>query len=369
MRHGVGQCGQPVSTHRPSGAYWFMPSLASPSCLLTHSDVDGSRLSPAAWQQVIALVPPDAVVLELGARYGTTSCALAKATANSGRVVSVEPDSRVIASLLANREMHECNVAVVNGTVSSEDLTFVRIRSEDSAGYAMRTARAGRNATPTVSGPAHISNMAFEEVEKRLGHRIDTVLIDCEGCIGTVDERLLWQARLLIVEEDMPNTITRHGRRGYKGWSSDFRDHGFVQVWRSADTYGLLKHKGLRVQYTAWARNEAAVLGHTMGDACVPFARQNNLTARQLECLPILPSSSTLTAATRAGAKQGLPSGAEQLSKRTGDTHAAQRPGASEAVAHDNGASYKNAFYAASGVSVGLTIGFLLGQKKGQMTD
>ena len=128
MRHGVGQCGQPVSTHRPSGAYWFMPSLASPSCLLTHSDVDGSRLSPAAWQQVIALVPPDAVVLELGARYGTTSCALAKATANSGRVVSVEPDSRVIASLLANREMHECNVAVVNGTVSSEDLTFVRIR-------------------------------------------------------------------------------------------------------------------------------------------------------------------------------------------------------------------------------------------------
>ena len=232
------------------------------------------------WLQVTALVPPDAVVLELGARYGTTSCRIAQATHNSGRVVSVEPDGRVIANILANREKHQCNVAVVNGTVSAGTLTFVRIRSEHTAaGYAMRTVRA--------ASPSTISNLPFQEVEKLLGHRFNTVLIDCEGCISTVDEQLLWQARLLILEEDMPSTVVRHGKRGYKGWHSDFRQHGFVQVWRSADTYGLGKG-GTAVQYTAWARGEDAVLSRSLGDSCVPFARQNNFTVTQLRCKPII---------------------------------------------------------------------------------
>ena len=40
------------------------------------------------WMMVRALVRPHHRVLELGARYGTTSCALARATQNSGRVVA-----------------------------------------------------------------------------------------------------------------------------------------------------------------------------------------------------------------------------------------------------------------------------------------
>ena len=42
-----------------------------------------------------ALVPPDAVVLEVGARYGTTACMLALKTNNSGNVVSVDPDPHI----------------------------------------------------------------------------------------------------------------------------------------------------------------------------------------------------------------------------------------------------------------------------------
>jgi hypothetical protein len=85
----------------------------------------------------------------------------------------------------------------------------------------------------------------------------------------------------------MPSTVIRHGKRGYKGWHSDFRQHGFVQVWRSADTYGLGKG-GTAVQYTAWARGEEAVLSRSLGDSCVPFARQNNFTVTQLRCKPII---------------------------------------------------------------------------------
>ena len=47
------------------------------------------------WVLVEALVSPSHTVLELGARFGTTSCALARATGNSGRVVAVEPDASV----------------------------------------------------------------------------------------------------------------------------------------------------------------------------------------------------------------------------------------------------------------------------------
>ena len=53
------------------------------------------------WVAVEALVPPDATVLEFGARYGTTSCWLAHATRNSGRVVAVEPAARVHEALQA----------------------------------------------------------------------------------------------------------------------------------------------------------------------------------------------------------------------------------------------------------------------------
>ena len=47
------------------------------------------------WQLVNALVRPEDTVLELGARFGTTSCVLSKLTGNAGRVVAVEPDRSV----------------------------------------------------------------------------------------------------------------------------------------------------------------------------------------------------------------------------------------------------------------------------------
>ena len=46
------------------------------------------------WQLVRGLVRPANAVLELGGRFGTTSCVLAQQTGNSGRVVTVEPDPK-----------------------------------------------------------------------------------------------------------------------------------------------------------------------------------------------------------------------------------------------------------------------------------
>ena len=60
------------------------------------------------WQLVKAFVRPENMVLELGARLGTTSCVLAQQTGNTGRVVSVEPDTKAHRPLLRNRARHVC---------------------------------------------------------------------------------------------------------------------------------------------------------------------------------------------------------------------------------------------------------------------
>ena len=71
------------------------------------------------WLIVRALVRPRHSVIEFGARYGTTSCMIAAAKQNSGRVVAVEPDPSAHAPLLHNRDSHKCNFHVVRGTTSA----------------------------------------------------------------------------------------------------------------------------------------------------------------------------------------------------------------------------------------------------------
>ena len=44
---------------------------------------------------VSEVIQPDDVVLEVGARYGTTSCAVAEAQGNSGKLITVEADPSV----------------------------------------------------------------------------------------------------------------------------------------------------------------------------------------------------------------------------------------------------------------------------------
>lgn len=74
---------------------------------------------------VNALITPAHSVIEFGARYGTTSCMLAAATLNSGRVAVVEPDLSAHRDLLHNRGTHRCNFHAVLGTVSPSRMHHV----------------------------------------------------------------------------------------------------------------------------------------------------------------------------------------------------------------------------------------------------
>mmetsp|Transcript_120952 Transcript_120952/g.353379 ORF Transcript_120952/g.353379 Transcript_120952/m.353379 type:complete len:294 (-) Transcript_120952:49-930(-) len=117
-----------------------------------------------------------AVVMEFGARFGTTTCEIAKALGNSGALVAVEPDPSVWESLEGNLRENNCRAHVLRGALSTQP---VFIPSNTSY-----VTKAG------CSGDIQVPNYSFKDVEQALGQQVDTLLIDCEGCIDDMMDQL-----------------------------------------------------------------------------------------------------------------------------------------------------------------------------------
>ena len=150
------------------------------------------------WMMVDALVKPGDVVAEFGARFGTTSCRLARATNNSGLVVSFEPDTSVVPSLLRNRAANNCRFNVFNGVLSSAD-NFMR----GGGSYGSRTGDVEFAGDPADKRLFAIPRLSLAQLEARLGARLSVALFDCEGCMPHVlSDELLARLRLVLIEED-----------------------------------------------------------------------------------------------------------------------------------------------------------------------
>ena len=213
------------------------------------------------WLMVSTLVTPAHSVIELGARYGTTSCMLAAATNNSGRVVAVEPAKNVLTNLNDNRDAHCCRFHILSGTVSTIPLAM----HGSSKGYNQRTMSANATSHKRTPGVQMLENFAVTDVEAATGSRINAALIDCEGCIeavlGAGDEvsPLLERLELLLIEEDRPDLAN------YDAVHAKLRRLGFRNVWcarevplgdaplegRRADT-----SIGERIKHTGWQRGD-----------------------------------------------------------------------------------------------------------------
>jgi len=111
-------------------------------------------------------VQSTARVLELGARYGQTGCALSSMVMTTGDVVSVEPDRRVWEALEDNKKRGNCNkMRIVKGVVGNRG---------------GKTVRGGYYQTK-VGLHSEIPNFEWSS----LGVPFDTLLSDCEGCFAT----------------------------------------------------------------------------------------------------------------------------------------------------------------------------------------
>ena len=238
---------------------------------LTFSGATECGIEWAEWILVDALITPSDTILELGARFGTTSCALARATNNSGRVVSVEPDASVHEDLLSNRLSHNCNFHAVLGVVSSVPMAMMIHGPER---YATMTVEAARH--PRREHTRVLPSISVTELQRRLDLRFSVVLVDCEGCIDTLfkhNEALLDQVRLVLLEEDGGLQ-----RREYDAWYERFHYAGFRCVWRLKETYPMGWSR--RIMHSAWSRDPL----HNRSD-CKAYAFRHGYTRRELMCV------------------------------------------------------------------------------------
>jgi FkbM family methyltransferase len=168
-------------------------------------------------------IPSNATVLEFGARFGTTTCEIAKKLGNSGRLVTVEPDNFVWRDLEQNIKSHNCHAHVLRGAISASPIRML------SSGYG------GRSDASNLRGGG-VPTFKFDEVEQASGLKFDTLLIDCEGCaqdmMDQIGPKIQSQINLIVIEADMPDTggdCTSHCMN-YKKFFDFLKQSGFAQV-------------------------------------------------------------------------------------------------------------------------------------------
>ena len=143
-------------------------------------------------------LPPDAVVLELGARFGTVSCAISRRQRDSGLVVSVEPDPKTHVSLKLNMDHNGCKGIAVNGAVSQQRLFQYWRVGGTATGYG-NTRVLPTNCTgadPYLYGARQgqwwcepIERFTVDQLALMLSDRVgrsvhfSALVIDCEGCL------------------------------------------------------------------------------------------------------------------------------------------------------------------------------------------
>lgn len=218
------------------------------------------------WVLVEALITPESRVLEFGARYGTTSCVLSRASGNAGHVVSVEVDATVKRYLLANREYYECNFHVFIGSVSE-----VPLEIEYNLDYATKSRAAAPGSTTALP------HIPFHHLQERVGYEFNTLLIDCEGCASHVlTSAILKQVQLVIIEHDGdPN--------GHPAVFKSFQDHGFECIWKIHDTYDPSQEWSRNLVHSAWRKGGLAVGMKN----CSAFKQDRQLSDDLLRCMSI----------------------------------------------------------------------------------
>jgi hypothetical protein len=196
-------------------------------------------------QLVRKYIQADDVVLELGGRFGTTSCEISKMLNNSGKQVVVEPDENVWYLLALNRLTHHCSFWIYRGIISQYAMSIAH------GSYDTRTIPVTNKNKPDSSfSSTALNSMTIHQIQKELNLTFSVLLIDCEGCIQSLFEHahdetnsfLKWKQEMshvktIILEGDMSfrSPFCFSNCIDYKPWIVKFLAIGFHLVSQVAD--------------------------------------------------------------------------------------------------------------------------------------
>jgi FkbM family methyltransferase len=135
-------------------------------------------------------IKPDDVVLELGARYGTVSCAINKILNNKKNQVVIEPDNTVWNALEKNRKNNNCEFNIVKGFISNKKLGI------------------NKNGYGTMGKEDELSDIkcyTLDEISSLYNLKFNVLVVDCEGCLCQFfneNEKILEDINLILFEAD-----------------------------------------------------------------------------------------------------------------------------------------------------------------------
>nr|WIL02776.1 methyltransferase [Cedratvirus borely] len=148
-------------------------------------------------RDALAFLPPDATVLELGARVGVVSCMINKILSDPTHHVCVEPDRKVIPALTFNRDTRDCRFSIFNGAVSKERLYF------NAASLGSFTENASTAIEKGRQGAEEIKTVTLGQLENIYKLKFDVLVADCEGAFEQfAKENDLSSFRMVLLEED-----------------------------------------------------------------------------------------------------------------------------------------------------------------------
>lgn len=234
------------------------------------------------WMMVNAFISPADTVIEFGARYGTTSCVIAAATNNSGRVVSVEPDVSAHSDLIFNRLSHWCNFHIFLGTVSASPMMHIG-HGKLANGYAYAMAPISNKSEHMASA---LPNVHHRVVERAIGSRFNVAVVDCEGCVEHVlfnekhhEPALVQQLDLILMEHDK----YAHGKPvDYASIHERLHRLNFTNIWWSQDTMDKHAAWSRSLFYSAWQKNGSPK--HFLRTSCTDYQRRHNYSRDELVC-------------------------------------------------------------------------------------
>jgi FkbM family methyltransferase len=174
-------------------------------------------------------LPRNAKVLELGGNEGRASMIITKLLKNPSHHVVLESDPVIAEKLEHNKRKNRGKFHVVNAALSEKPMMQKEWVVQE---LTTPTPPEGWTIVPTIT---------YRELQKKHPIPFDTLVVDCEGCLGPIFRsypQILRTVRTIIIEndavfishdlnEEIKSFLTKNKFRCVESWHT-----GFYEVWK-----------------------------------------------------------------------------------------------------------------------------------------